>query len=147
MKEYKVRVVYNKRIWLAIFVLPLLLSAVLVFGALFGPKLPDWTILPIVAVLLTITIALTLYLLKKASPKATVELDAEGFCVRFDERNFYTPDSFVIKMNELVNFYEDELSGNTSLSFKTSVKPAQFNLTPAGKSPEEATSFAALMEV
>lgn len=147
MDNYRVRVVYNQRTLLAIFVLPLLLSAVLILGTLYGPKLPEWTILPIVAVSLSITIAVTLYLLKKTSPKATVELDGEGFHVRFDEQNFYTPDSFEIKMSELVNYYAYELSGNTSLSFKTSVKPAQFNFTPAGKSTEEMASFDALMEV
>ena len=124
----------------------MLLTVVLVFGTIYAPSLPDWVILPAVVILLAITIVLTLVMLKKASPKATVVLDETGFYVQFDEQNFYTPVSFGIRRNELVNFYVNELNGAVSLCFKTTVKPEQFYLSAAGRSLEEKASFASLME-
>lgn len=145
MKQYYVRLTNTGRVVAALVFTPLLIVPVIIFGAIYGPPMPEWLLFLFIFALLGVALALTIKVIKNISPNVVVTVNDDGFDVDFPDKGRFARAPFKIKTRQIDNYYVEAANGLYYMSFKTSTAPSSFNLESRSRKDEDLTSFAELM--
>lgn len=146
-QQYDVRVSMTWKIVLAIIIPALMITPIMVALGLYFPQTPDWAVIAVIIACMAAAVLVVKFIVGKLSARALLTLQDDAFHVAFEEQNFYTPESFVVRKENIVNFSVNETNDKYYLSFTMKGKPANFNLEALSSNTEHTAAFAELTEV
>jgi len=145
MDQYNIRVTNTTKVVLTLVLVPVSIVPAILLMAVKFPNLPEWAIWTAITSMLVLAVGLTLYMVKRITPQAILTLHEDGFDVDFARKDFFTPNSFSIKINDVTNFFAEGKDDLYYLNFTTSVQPHKFNIEASSRSEEDLASFTELM--
>lgn len=145
MKQYNVRYDKTINVVLALILPGFIVMPVIAATAIYFPGLPDWGIGTIIFLIMSAVLILAFNVVKRVSPHALLTLYNDRFVVDFEGKSIFHPGSFEVYMQDITRYDAARNRNGYYITFTTNVRPYKFNISSAGKTDEDISSFEELL--